>query len=74
MPSSDDDVKDMIERIQAAGYTVKRGAKYIKRTYDIEEALWERVNELRLQLKPRMTLRSVFSEALQLWIEEKSKK
>lgn len=70
----DDDTKLMIEKLKAAGYSVKREGKYIKRTYDIEEELWEEVNQVRLQLKPRMTLRAVFSEALRLWIVEKSKK
>lgn len=68
-----DDLKDMIEKIQAAGYKVKRGAKYVKKTYDVEEDLWEAVNQMRMQLKPRMTLRDVFSEALRLWLAEKNK-
>lgn len=64
---SPDELTRIIAKLEESGYIIKRKGKgYIKKTLDVEQDLWEQVDEVRRADK--ITVRDVVSEALTQWL------
>jgi hypothetical protein len=67
-----DDLQGIIDKLTRHGYKVKAAPVFVKKTFDIDPELLEKITKVRMKLN--VTLRECLKEALILWLEKNQPK